>query len=152
ASEQHPVEGIESWSEFRERVWNGLQHVIEQAGRSKDIAIFTSGGPITAIIHKVLRTSPEVAFEMNWAVADASSTKLLYNEQKISLSYFNHYSYLQQGKDHSLVTYRLRNYNKEHHPCTQTCFVSTAKLPSSPVPAVGSVKPWPGCWPNTAPM
>lgn len=106
ASEQHPVEGIESWSEFRERVWNGLQHVIEQAGRSKDIAIFTSGGPITAIIHKVLRTSPEVAFEMNWAIANASITKLLYNEQKISLSYFNHYSYLQQGKDHSLVTYR----------------------------------------------
>lgn len=105
-SEQYPVEGIETWSQFRERVWNGLRQVIAEAGRSKDIAIFTSGGPITAILHKVLRSTPEVAFEMNWAIANASITRLLYNGQKISLSYFNHFSYLQQGKDHSLVTYR----------------------------------------------
>ena len=105
-SEQHPVDGIESWSAFRDRVWDGLQQVIRHAGRSKDIAVFTSGGPITAILHKVLRTTPEVAFEMNWAIANASITKLLYNDRKISLSYFNHYSYLKQGGDRSLVTYR----------------------------------------------
>src|SRR5690606_32698889 len=53
-SGQHPVEGVESWEEFRDRVWNGLLQVVEQAGRSKNIAVFTSGGPITAILHKVL--------------------------------------------------------------------------------------------------
>ena len=105
-SDQHPVDGIESWPDFRDRVWNGLLQVIERAGRSKDIAIFTSGGPITAILHKVLRATPEVAFEMNWSITNASITKLRYSSDRISLDYFNHYSYLKQAGDRSLVTYR----------------------------------------------
>src|SRR5690606_9198706 len=75
ASEQHPVEGIESWSEFRERVWNGLQQVVAEAGRSKDIAIFTSGGRITALRHQGLRTSPEGGIERDCARCEASATK-----------------------------------------------------------------------------
>lgn len=105
-SDQHPVDGIESWPDFRDRVWQGLQRVIQETGRSKNIAIFTSGGPITAILHQVLKTTPEAAFEMNWAIANGSITKLMYNDERISLSYFNHYSYLKQGTDRSLMTYR----------------------------------------------
>ncbi|MCP5161187.1 MAG: histidine phosphatase family protein [Hahellaceae bacterium] len=106
ASGEFPIPGVESWKAFNERVGSGLQQVISEVGRSQNVAIFTSGGPITALMHQLLEVSSEIAFSMNWSIVNASVTKLMYSEHKTSLAYFNDHGYLQGSGDRTLVTFR----------------------------------------------
>ncbi len=100
------IPGIESWREFNARVMGGLQQVIDEVGRSQSVAIFTSGGPITALLHQVLAISAPTAFAMNWSIVNGSITQLKYRDQTISLGYFNDHGYLQQAGDLAGVTFR----------------------------------------------
>lgn len=96
---------IESWAQFTQRCRQALFDSIEKAD-GKDIVVFTSGGPITAIIQHCLGLNDQYAFEVNWTLVNAGITQLLYNQQgKISLASCNEQEHLiSSGKD--FLTYR----------------------------------------------
>ena len=79
----------ESWSQFTQRCRDALLHTIEQAA-GKDVVVFTSGGPITAIAKYCLGLDNEHAFQLNESLVNAGITNLLYNQPgKISFASCN---------------------------------------------------------------
>jgi broad specificity phosphatase PhoE len=104
-SGDHDDEYQESWNQFTRRCKQALFKTIEQ-GKGKDIVVFTSGGPITAIIQYCLGLDNEHAFKFNWSLVNGGITQLLYNQQgKVSLASCNEQEHLlSAGK--KFLTYR----------------------------------------------
>lgn len=97
---------MESWPEFVSRVNQALERVIDLAGAGKNVAVVTSGGPISAVLYRVLGLNTKAAFALNWAIVNTSITKIFYSADRRSVGYFNNYSYLQRDDDRSHVTFR----------------------------------------------
>lgn len=96
---------IESWDDFTKRCRKALFDAIEKAN-GKDIVVFTSGGPITAIIQYCLNLDNDNAFKFNWSLVNAGITQLLYNQQgKVSLASCNEQEHL-ISKGKKALTYR----------------------------------------------
>jgi broad specificity phosphatase PhoE len=94
------------WRQFHSRIVGGLRELMEQEGRSRTILLSTSGGVIGTIVAHVLGLSNHLGIELNWAVHNASITRLIYNSQKISLSMFNALPHLERTEHRQLITYR----------------------------------------------
>jgi broad specificity phosphatase PhoE len=94
------------WLAFHARITAGLQQLLAQEGRSRTIILSTSGGVIGTIVAHVLGLSNHLGIELNWAVHNASITRLIYNTQKISLSMFNALPHLERAEHRQLITYR----------------------------------------------
>jgi broad specificity phosphatase PhoE len=88
------TESIESWEEFRSRVESSIRRVVSRAGPSRAIAVFTSGGPISAILQAVLKCPPRQAFELGWRLKNCSITELIFSGERISLDQFNSVAHL----------------------------------------------------------
>jgi broad specificity phosphatase PhoE len=95
-----------TWEQFRERVVSGLKRVIAENGRGRTILLFTSGGPISAVIQTALGLSNEETLRAAWRIANGSVTKFLYNGERISLASFNETAHLALRRDPALITYR----------------------------------------------
>lgn len=98
--------GIESWKDFKTRVATGLRSIIKAHNPSKKIAVFSSGGPISAVVQAALGLSDVKTMELSWQIQNASVTRLQYTSTKISLSGFNNISHLELKNDKTLLTYR----------------------------------------------
>ena len=94
------------WRQFHARIIGGLRELMEQEGRSRTIILSTSGGVIGTIVAHVLGLANHLGIELNWAVHNASITRLIYNSQKISLSMFNALPHLERPEHRQLITYR----------------------------------------------
>lgn len=94
------------WRQFHARIIEGLRELMTQEGRSRTIVLSTSGGVIGTLVAHVLGLANHVAIELNWAVHNASLTRLIYNANKISLSMFNALPHLEHGERRALITYR----------------------------------------------
>lgn len=105
-SGQFDHEYKESWSTFRDRCLTGFQALVNTGGASENIAVFTSGGPISVITQHLLGITDEHVLKLNYAMINASITKILYSGDRVSLSSFNSYSHLESAGLPSLVTYR----------------------------------------------
>jgi broad specificity phosphatase PhoE len=103
-------EYAETWTQFKQRCVGALKDVIKQyqasksqaiesdsasTTKSKDILVFTSGGPIAVIIQHVLNLTDEQALDMNQQCRNTSVTKLLFSGNKLSIDYYNNYSHLE---------------------------------------------------------
>lgn len=98
-------EYVESWSNFTRRIIAALNDIIAR-NKGKNMVVFTSGGPITAIARHCLGLSNDKAFELNWTLLNAGISQLLYSRSgKISLASFNEQQHLAQAGKHFL-TYR----------------------------------------------
>jgi broad specificity phosphatase PhoE len=75
-------------------------------GRSKTLLVSTSGGVIGTAVAHVLGLSNHMGIELNWAVHNASITRLIYGAQKVSLSMFNALPHLERPDRRALITYR----------------------------------------------
>lgn len=100
------VEGLESWTDFVARVNAGLQRILQQAGSGDNIAVFTSGGTIAALLHLITRISPSQAFALNWQIINTSLSQLKYRGSDVSLASFNCQAHVQLLKVPALITYR----------------------------------------------
>ncbi|MBI4797609.1 MAG: histidine phosphatase family protein [Desulfarculus sp.] len=96
--------GPETWLGFQERVAGWIRGVMAQEGRGRRVALFTSGGPISAAMRLALGLSDEVALRLTWQVRNASVTVLRYNERHLSLECFNSVAHLQATRRPELVT------------------------------------------------
>ncbi|KMM85404.1 Broad specificity phosphatase PhoE [Pseudomonas taetrolens] len=98
--------GLESWAGFVERVQAGLTRLLKQADTGQSIAVFTSGGTITALLHLLTRIPASEAFKLTWQIANTSLSHLKYHGDEVTLASFNSHLHLQLLKTPSLITYR----------------------------------------------
>lgn len=68
--------GIGDWLTFSARVHAGLQTIVQQQGPGRRIAVFTSGGPITALLQ---RFGEARAGGLDWDIANTSITRIRYD-------------------------------------------------------------------------
>ena len=97
---------FESWKGLKARVAGSLERMMRSHGRGKTIAVFTSGGAISASIAHVLGISGERAIRLNWQLVNSSVSRFMYNEERITLAGFNTFTHLELAGDPSLITYR----------------------------------------------
>lgn len=98
--------GLESWQGFVERVQAGLQRILAQADNTQKIAVFTSGGTITALLHLITRIPAAQAFELNWQIVNTSLNQLKFRGREVALASFNNHAHLQLLKAPELITFR----------------------------------------------
>jgi broad specificity phosphatase PhoE len=72
----------------------------------KQLAIFTSGGPISVAIQLALGISDQKTMEISWQIMNASITRFKYNDRGIALSGFNDIAHLEIERNKKLLTYR----------------------------------------------
>lgn len=100
------AQGVEPWPRFCRRVNQGVDQIMAEQGSGKRLAVFTSGGPISAVVKNALDLSDRKTAEISWQVQNASITCLKYNPRKLSLTVFNNTTHLLIEGDPSLLTYR----------------------------------------------
>jgi len=95
------VDGVESWSAFRERVSGAVSGIIGAETGGRNVAVFTSGGVIGVTVQKVLDAPEKKALEINWRVRNCSLTGFIFGRGRISIDSFNRTDHLG-----GLITYR----------------------------------------------
>lgn len=105
-SGEHEQPGLQSWPAFVEQVHAGLSRLLQQAGSKQNIAVFTSGGTITALLHLITGVPAAKAFELNWQIVNTSLSCLKFRGSQVSLASFNSHVHLQLLKAPELITYR----------------------------------------------
>ncbi|PWB33951.1 histidine phosphatase family protein [Pseudomonas sp. SDI] len=103
---EYAHDGLESWNSFVERVSGGLQRVLQQAGQGDNIAIFTSGGTIAALLHLITGITASQAFALNWQIINTSLSVLKFRGSEVTLASFNSQAHVQLLRAPELVTYR----------------------------------------------
>lgn len=92
--------GLESWASFRGRVLGAFRSIVDDQRPSRRVAVFTSAGPIGAILQSVLCAPEIVAIELHWRIRNCSLTEVVFRGDRISLDSFNATPHLNE------VTYR----------------------------------------------
>ncbi|MES2820058.1 MAG: histidine phosphatase family protein [Pseudomonadota bacterium] len=105
-SGEHEKEGLLSWQGFLDQVQGGLQRVLSQAGNHDRIAIFTSGGTISALLQLIIGLPVIKAFELNWQIVNTSLSCLKFRGNEVALASFNSHVHLQLLKAPELITFR----------------------------------------------
>ena len=100
------ADGMLPWRDFHGRIIAAIEKIMRMEGRSKTLLVSTSGGVIGTIVAHVLGLANHIGIELNWAVHNASITRLIYNADKMSLSMFNGLPHLDQEGRRQLITYR----------------------------------------------
>lgn len=95
----------ESWAQFCDRIDDVLDRTLTDLGPSKTALVFTSGGAISIVCKRLLRISDRDIFRLNWTIANASITKLIYGKRGVHLSTLNEHSHFEGANTH-LITYR----------------------------------------------
>ena len=105
-SAEYDSPDLESWLGFVARVQQGLTRILEQCGPSQNIAVFTSAGTITALIHLLTQIPANEAFKLTWQIVNTSLNQLKFHGREVTLASFNSHVHLQLLKTPSLITYR----------------------------------------------
>lgn len=94
----------ESFQHFKSRCRESLQQLISRARNEqrKQLLAVSSGGVISLLLMQILQIPDHQFPALNLNIANASVSAFLFNDKKISLSYFNNHSHLPE----ELVTYR----------------------------------------------
>jgi broad specificity phosphatase PhoE len=102
AGEADP-ESVESWERFTSRVIQGVEEITAEHPSGKTVGVFTSGGPISAVLQYALRTTNEIALGLGWVVKNGSITEFRYKGDRFTLTGFNRTPHLDRD---ALETYR----------------------------------------------
>ncbi len=102
----HADDGLETWQAFTARVQTGLQRLLDAASSGGNIAVFTSGGTIAALLHLVTRITPAQAFALNWQIINTSFSQLKFRGRDVALASFNCQAHVQLLKAPELITFR----------------------------------------------
>ncbi|MDY6944838.1 MAG: histidine phosphatase family protein [Pseudomonadota bacterium] len=94
------------WRGFHGRITSALANIMRTEGRARTLLISTSGGVIGTMVAHVMGRSDHTGIELNWAVHNASITRLIYSADKVTLSMFNGLPHLDRAEARHLITYR----------------------------------------------
>lgn len=95
----------ESYAAFRERCWRALSAVTDN-GSGSLTWVFTSGGPISAIVQSALAIPNERLPQLTWTLVNTGVTKLVCRAGMVSAATINHYPHLEQMNGPEWITYR----------------------------------------------
>ncbi len=93
----------ETWEAYLKRITD-VQNRIRQSN-SRRLLVVSSGGPIAAFTHLVLKTPAATAIELNLQVRNTSYSHYFFNEQNLKLSSFNNVSHLDKAEHRTKITY-----------------------------------------------
>lgn len=93
-----------SWQSFKAGVWEALHDISSSLEKGQTAWVFTSGGPISAVLIQLLSLKDEQFVELQGRLVNSSVTKILVGKNRLSLSTYNDYSHLEHNSD--LITYR----------------------------------------------
>ena len=97
------IEGVESWEIFKDRVVVGIKKIMAEHPTGNNIAVFSSGGPISASLQHALGTTNKVTLDTSWVVKNSSISEFRYNAERFSLIGFNMTPHF---NNNDLLTYR----------------------------------------------
>lgn len=105
-SGDHHAPGLETWPDFTKRVAGAIDKIMVEDGKGRNIALFTSGGPISAAVQKALSLSNAETIRLSWQLANASISRFKYTPDRMTLSTFNEHGHLEVSGEDGMVTYR----------------------------------------------
>jgi broad specificity phosphatase PhoE len=85
---------IESFVAFRARVDRALDALADPGASGQNVAAFSSGGTIGALVASVLGASARTALELGWNLNNASVSEIVWSGPRRSLRRFNLLSHL----------------------------------------------------------
>ncbi|HUK86424.1 MAG TPA: histidine phosphatase family protein [Terriglobales bacterium] len=97
------LDHVESWPDFCARVQRGLAAVVAEDGRGRQVAIFSSGGPISVAMQRALELTAQNTLRVAWMVRNCAISEFLASGARFTLSTFNEVPHLD---DAALLTYR----------------------------------------------
>lgn len=110
ASESHEGPPVETWQEFCNRVCSGLLTLLHTQGARARVAVFTSGGAITAVLRTILGLSHKRTLGMNLSIYNASVTQVYCpGDGRLAdalLLGYNNITHLEMTGDRDLITFR----------------------------------------------
>ena len=102
----HDPAGLKSWVDFVAQVEAALQRLLKRTNAGERIAVFTSGGTITALLHLITQMPAQQAFALNWQIVNTSLNHLRFRGSDVTLASFNNHAHLQLMNNPELITYR----------------------------------------------
>jgi broad specificity phosphatase PhoE len=104
-SSKHDQDYVESWTAYQDRIHAALTRLVKEKSDAKNIAVFSSGGPIALISQHLLGVPPEDLMKLNWTLVNCGMTKLLSSSRGITLSSLNEHSMF-EGEHQHLISYK----------------------------------------------
>jgi broad specificity phosphatase PhoE len=98
-----PLEGVEPWDVFLERVSGGITRFLEDGASKEQTAIFSSGGPTAVTVQRALDLTSLKTLQLSWMVRNCSFSEFVYSKERFSLSAFNEVPHID---DDAMRTYR----------------------------------------------
>jgi len=96
------ADGVEPWPAFRNRVSAAITGImLGPSGR--EVAVFTSGGPIGFAVNLAMKGASQSFLEVNWRIRNCSVTEFLFDKGRLTLDSFNGIPHID---DVALQTYR----------------------------------------------
>lgn len=102
---EHDADYAEPWPAFQARCRAALAALAEGPDRRRDVLVFTSGGPIAAVVQEQLRLATAQAIGLNWMLVNTGITKLIIGRTGPRLSTLNGHAHLEQAGP-EWITYR----------------------------------------------
>ncbi len=104
-SGRHDSEYRETWPAFRNRCATAVERLAATLEPGVSALVFTSGGPITAIVQGLLNIPDRHAFVLSWSLTNCGVTKLINGRGGLAVSTLNeHGPFESAGAE--LLTYR----------------------------------------------
>jgi broad specificity phosphatase PhoE len=98
-------ENIETWEQVRTRVVEGLLEIGGQTDANGKIAVFTSGGAISAALQSSLQFSNDQARKVILRTANSSFSLFESHTDRLTLISYNNICHLQVADEKGLITY-----------------------------------------------
>lgn len=92
---RHDADYTESWSQFHARCGATLARLVASAGKSQNIAVFTSGGPVASICGSLLGIGSEQLLALTSSIVNCSVTKLMLGARGAGIAYINSQAHLE---------------------------------------------------------
>jgi broad specificity phosphatase PhoE len=106
SSGNYRAASIVPWKKFVSGVYEALGRIMKMDGRGKNVAVITSGGPVSVAVRKALDLSDGNTMRVTWQVKNSSLTRFKCTEETIMLESFNEVPHLETAEDAGLITYR----------------------------------------------
>ena len=94
---------VESWAAFCQRMHRALDEIVVPPGGGRQVAAFTSGGPVGVCMQRALGVSQRTTLQLAWMVRNAAFSEFLFSGERFTLSRYNAYPHLDNAEH---LTYR----------------------------------------------
>lgn len=95
----------ESWCDYTGRIQAALNAVIGNNPGAKNIAVFTSGGPISLLSQALLGVPEENIMQLNWTLVNCGVTKLVASRARTFVATLNDHVHF-EGEHKHFITYK----------------------------------------------